>query len=227
MTTNEPSRKPSDKIMDDSSEPSAVTKRNDQNSNLLATKLRLLRRNGDLTLQQLSKRCGISPSALSKIENGQLSPTYEKIAALASGLGVDVGELFSPIAKPAVMGRRSVTRWGAGVHHHTKQYVYEMLHPDFADKRFIPLVTVIKAHEATDFPALLSHEGEEMIFVISGKVTLHSDCYSPLELEVGDSCYFDSTMGHACVSSCDGDATVLWVTSRESLSNAIKKRESI
>lgn len=186
-------------------------------TSVLAAKLRMLRRNADLTLQQLSQRCGISASALSKIENGQLSPTYEKIAALASGLNIEVGELFSQPAKASMSGRRSVTRRGQGVAHHTDQYNYEILHPDMTDKRFIPLVTTIRAHDRAEFPQLLSHDGEELVYVLTGEVILHTDGYAPLRLGVGDSCYFDSTMGHACVSGTAEDATVLWISSHAEL----------
>lgn len=186
-------------------------------SSVLAGKLRMLRRKADLTLQQLSQRCGISASALSKIENGQLSPTYEKIAALASGLNIEVGELFSPAAKTSMSGRRSVTRRGQGIAHRTDQYNYEILHPDMADKRFIPLVTTIRAHDRSEFPQLLSHDGEELLYVLTGEVILHTDGYAPLHLGAGDSCYFDSTMGHACVSGTAEDATVLWISSHAEL----------
>lgn len=186
-------------------------------SSVLAGKLRWLRRNAEMTLQQLSKRCGISVSTLSKIENGQLSPTYEKIAALALGLGVEVGELFSPTTKTSGLGRRSVTRRNQGVAHDTDQYTYEILHADLADKRFVPLVTTIRAHDRAEFPQLLSHDGEELLYVLSGEVILHTEGYAPLQLGPGDSCYFDSTMGHACVSGTAEDATVLWISSHVNL----------
>ena len=194
-------------------DPSASTPHPDATTGMLATKLRLLRRNADLTLQQLGQRSGISVSPLSKIEHGQLSPTYEKIAALARGLEVDVGELFSPVQPPVLRARRSVTRAHEGLVHRTPQYVYELLHTDLADKRFIPLLTTLKAHERTAFPQLLSHDGEEMLYVLRGKVLIHTDSYVPLELSAGDSCYFDSAMGHACLSSGGEDAQVLWVCS--------------
>lgn len=189
-------------------------------ADMLATKMRLLRRNADLTLQQLSQRCGISVSTLSKIEHSQLSPTYEKIAALARGLGVDVGELFSPAQQPALRARRSITRKGEGMQHHTPQYAYALLHADLAEKRFVPLLTTIKAHERSAFPRLLSHDGEEMVYVLQGKVSILTDCYAPLELAAGDSCYFDSAMGHACISGGDEDAQVLWVCSHTSIKPA-------
>jgi hypothetical protein len=44
------------------------------------------------------------------------------------------------------------------------------------------------------------------------ELALRFDHYQPMELGVGDACYFDSTMGHACVAG-DEDARVLWVCS--------------
>lgn len=193
--------------------PSPDTGTPEISTNTLAAKLRLLRRTAGLTLQQLSDRCGISLSALSKIENGQLSPTYEKIAALAAGLRVDVGELFSPVATVSPIARRSVVRGSEGVAHSTDQYLYKILHTDLADKRFIPLVTTIKARDRKEFPQLLSHAGEEFIYVLQGEISLYTEGYEPLRLAPGDACYFDSRMGHACTSESDEDATVLWVSS--------------
>lgn len=184
--------------------------------NLLSRKLRRLRREAQLTLQQLSGRCGISVSTLSKIEKGQLSPTYEKIAALAQGLDIEVGELFNdePVAAPTA--RRSLTRRGEGIVHATEQYDYEVLCAELAHKQFVPLLATIKARSLKAFPALLRHTGEEFIYVLRGQVTVHTDYYQPMELAAGDSCYFDSTMGHACVAG-EEDAQILWVCSNATL----------
>ncbi|WP_376961906.1 XRE family transcriptional regulator [Azospirillum sp. A26] len=184
---------------------------------MLAPTLKRLRAASRLTLQQLSERSGVSISTLSKIENGQLSPTYEKIAALASGLGVEVGELFGQNPKPTPLGRRSVTRAGDGAVHETDQYRYEAVNADLPGKRFVPLVTTIKARSIQQFGELSRHDGEEFIYVLDGEVTVHSDYYTPLTLSKGDSCYFDSAMGHACISGGEEEARVLWVCSHSSL----------
>ena len=183
---------------------------------VLARKVRRLRHEADLTLQQLGKRCGISVSALSKIEKGQLSPTYEKIAALARGLNIQVGELFNDDAQAAPSGRLTVTRRGAGVQHETPQYGYEVLCTELARKQFVPLLTTVKAKSIKQFPALLQHEGEEFIFVLEGQLTVYTQFYQPVELQAGDSCYFDSSMGHALVAG-EADAKILWVCSNVTL----------
>jgi transcriptional regulator with XRE-family HTH domain len=167
-----------------------------------------------LTLQELSLKSGLAFSTISKVEKSQISPSYENILRLADGLNVDVTKLFSDMSVSMTTGRRTVTRAGQGVAHATPQYDYEMLCTDIAQKHFVPLLTRLRAHDVAEFPVLLSHQGEEFLYVLSGTVEIHTDQYLPLRLEKGDSCYFDSTMGHACVSAGPEEATILWVCSR-------------
>lgn len=179
----------------------------------LGDRVHALRSAGQLTLAQLASRSGLAPSSLSKIENGKMSPTYETIVRLAQGLEVDVADLFTDIRKAAPLGRRSITRRGEGALHETRAYAYAMLHADLSRKRFIPLVTTIHARSLEDFHAPPAHRGEEMIYVISGRVQLFLEHYEPIVLAAGDSCYFDSAMAHACISVSKADARVMWVCS--------------
>jgi uncharacterized cupin superfamily protein len=72
----------------------------------------------------------------------------------------------------------------------------------------------LRAHSVDAFPELLRHQGEEFVYVLEGQVTLYSDFYEPFVLNLGDSCYFDSHMGHVLVSSGAADARILWVCSK-------------
>jgi transcriptional regulator with XRE-family HTH domain len=175
--------------------------------------VRELRRRANTTLQQIAERSGLSASTLSKIENGQLSPTYETLLRLAHGLRVDIAQLFSPESSTS-SGRRSVTRRGQGHLHTAPPYEYEMLCADLFRKQFTPLIARITARDIADFPEWPCHEGEEFIYVLSGEIELHTQHYEPTRLRQGDSCYFDSTMRHACICVGRGDATVLWIASR-------------
>ncbi|BCM86730.1 helix-turn-helix domain-containing protein [Methylobacterium indicum] len=179
-----------------------------------AARVKALRQARDLTMHEVAQAAGLAPSTISKIEQGRLSPTYENILKLAAGLQVDVAELFGDSSSPMSFGRRSVTRAGAGARLSTAQYDYEMLCPDLAKKIFTPLLTTIKARSSKEFPGYIQHAGEEFIYVISGTVELKTDTYQPLVLEQGDCCYFDSMMGHLCVSTGDKEAVVLWVCSQ-------------
>jgi len=179
----------------------------------LAATLRRLRQEAGLNLNELAQRSDLAASTLSKIENAQMSPTYETILSLASGLGVDVTELFAHKPSAPVSGRRTVTRKGEGATLKTGPYEYELLCADIARKKLVPLLTRINAHSIKEFNTLVTHPGEEFIYVLEGTVVLHTDLYAPTELKAGDSCYFDSLMGHALVSSSDEPASILWVCS--------------
>ena len=193
--------------------PSTHTDLPAENSSLfLARQVHALRKKAGLTLQQLSRKSDVSVSTLSQIEKGQLSPTYEKIVSLARGLDVPIAALFHEESAHTPNGRLAVTRAGSARTHSTKQYDYQALCADLSNKRFVPLLTRIKARSLREFPALLQHEGEEFIYVLAGQITVHTDFYQPIVLNCGDACYFDSTMGHACVAG-EEDAQVLWVSS--------------
>lgn len=169
-----------------------------------------------LTMQALAEQSGLAPSTISKVEQGQLSPTYENILRLAGGLQIDVAKLFDAKSSRMTYGRRSVTRAGEGARLNSQQYDYEMLCSDLSNKQFIPLLTTIKARSFSEFPGYIQHAGEEFFFVLSGEVELRTDAYAPMRLREGDSCYFDSTMGHACFSTGDAEATILWICSQVS-----------
>jgi transcriptional regulator with XRE-family HTH domain len=189
----------------------------------LGRHVRALRAKAGMTLKDLSERSEISISALSKLENGQLSPTYESIIRLAHGLDTDIAGLFSDDAAPAVTGRRSITRHGEGIRCETATYDYEMLCTDLARKQMVPLIARVKARELQTFGPLIAHEGEEVLYVLTGKIVLHTEYYEPRLLEPGDCAYFDSTMRHGCVAYGVDDAVLFWVCSSRSVDQLVRR----
>lgn len=179
--------------------------------NNLGSKLKRLRSERDLTLEELGQRASVSRSALSKIENGQVSPTYDILQKISRGLNIDLVELFDARKQTAPAGRRSVTRAGGGLSHLTATYAFELLATELARKKILPFKSKILARSLDEFGGWVRHEGEEFLFVLSGQVQVFTEHYSPAVLDVGDSIYFDSEMGHACVSLSEEPAEVIWV----------------
>jgi DNA-binding XRE family transcriptional regulator len=56
----------------------------------LGARVRELRKARDWTLEQAARQAGLARSTLSKIENGQMSPTYDALKKLAVGLEISV-----------------------------------------------------------------------------------------------------------------------------------------
>lgn len=183
----------------------------------LGKRVKELRLSQNLTLEQASQLTGLARSTLSKIENEQISPTFAAVSKLAKGLGIALPQLFSqpkqePAKRVSSSGRRDITRLGEGKFHPTPTYEHELLATQLSNKKMVPFKTSVKARAWEDYSDWVRHEGEEFLYVISGSITLFTEFYEPIELQQGDSAYYDCEMGHALVSTSESDAEVLWVT---------------
>lgn len=184
----------------------------------LGDRLRATRNRLGLTLAEAAELTGTGTSTLSKIENGQMSPTYDILQKIVHGLKIDLVDLFDDRQHSLPTGRRSITRAGGGSLHVTGKYTYEALATELTHKRFFPLKATITARNDSEAfqgePTTGGgHAGEEFVFVLSGAVELHTEYYAPARLEKGDSVYFDSGMRHALISVSEEDAEVLWIAS--------------
>ena len=178
----------------------------------LGTRVKQFRVEQGMTQTELAEKGGLSHSALSKIESGQLSPTFQTLLRIVRGLGVDMSRLLTASGPAVMRTRRAVTRSGQGQRYETRPYVYETLADELVNKRMIPLVAEIKAGSIESFGPMFAHPGEEVLYVLSGEIELHTEGYAPVRLGVGDCAYFDSAMRHACISLTEADARVLWVS---------------
>ena len=179
----------------------------------LGHRVRELRKAKGWTLDQAATQAGLARSTLSKIENGQMSPTYAAVRKLAEGLKISVPQLFTPAAKPQVSGRMAVTKSGLGQAHITTTYEHELLAGGLSRKQMLPYRATIRARSMDDFEGWVRHDGEEFLFVLTGVIRLYTEFYEPVDLRRGDSAYYDATMGHDVISLSDEAATILWVTS--------------
>ena len=179
----------------------------------LGGRVRDLRKGRGWTLEQAAKQAGLARSTLSKIENGQMSPTYEALKKLAVGLQISVPQLFTPPVRDQISGRMSVTKAGEGTHHATATYEHELLGDALSKKQMLPYRARIRARSIDEFDGWVRHDGEEFMYVLTGVIRLYTEFYEPIEMRRGDSTYYDATMGHNVISVSDEDATILWVTS--------------
>lgn len=179
----------------------------------LGARVRELRKARDWTLEQAANQAGLARSTLSKIENGQMSPTYDALKKLAVGLEISVPQLFTPSSKEQVNGRMAVTKIDEATKQMTTTYEHDLLANSLTAKKMLPYRTRVHARKMEDFDGWVRHDGEEFLYVLTGRVTLYTEFYEPVELSRGDSAYYDAAMGHNVVSTSAEDANILWVTS--------------
>jgi transcriptional regulator with XRE-family HTH domain len=188
----------------------------------LGSLIGLMRERNGWTLRQMSDKVGIPLSTLAKVEAGKLSLTYGKLQQFTSRLGLTLAEFLAQADTPAVgtappvfTARRSITGAGNSIQVSTPNYDYEYLCADLREKRMVPIVTRIRAHDIKEFGELLRHQGEEFIFVLEGTIEVHLQFYTSVTLSAGQGIYLDSSMGHAYTAKDCESALVMAVCSSE------------
>ena len=168
-------------------------------------KIRTLREQKGLSLQETAERTGYSSALLSQIENHLISPPLGAMIKLAKALEVKVGAFFGEDPRePFTIVRkneRKMTSRFASKEGVSYGYSYESLGFDKKDRHMEPfLVTLEPAMIKSE--KLSSHEGEEFIFILEGEMEAilgdHKDILYP-----GDCIYYDSSIPHKV--QCHGE----------------------
>jgi transcriptional regulator with XRE-family HTH domain len=180
--------------------------------NQIGMRLKEIRRTLDQTLAQVSKSTGVSISNLSKIENSQISPSFDIMKRICDGLGVPIEDFVRPGTKSVVSGRKTTTRRDEGDLFTSGQYDYRAHSSELSRKAMVPLEILVRARSVGEFDHWSQHRGEEFVYVLSGAIEVHTEHYAPFRLDRGESAYFDSSMRHVYISVSPENARVLSVS---------------
>lgn len=166
-------------------------------------RIREVRQKSGKTLQALADEAGISVGFLSQVERNKATPSLGTLAALAAALG---GEINWFIATPQPAD--AVTREGERVRFSIadSSLGYERLDTRLPGGTLSSLIIHIPVGYASE---LTSHTGEEMIFVLEGRVrqTLGE---AVILLNPGDSLHFMGDTPHSFANVGPGPAKLLW-----------------
>ena len=172
-------------------------------------RVRQLRRQREMSLQQVALRAELSVGFLSQIERGLSSPSLRDLIRVAGALGSDLGMLFEatgtrPEAEGDIVTRpaeRQEVAFHDGI---TKQ----LLTPQGDASLRLYLMTLEPNGRTGE--ALYSHEGEEAGLVLQGRLLLTVETTDHL-LQEGDSFRFRSDRPHRFSNASGMVTRVLWV----------------
>lgn len=176
----------------------------------LGSRMKAVRLACGYTLETAAQRSGLALSTIHKIENGRVSPSYENLVRIARAYDIGMERLFSADHEAHQTTRMTVTKAGQGRKVRAKNFEYEVLCNALAEKKIVPLVTVVEKRAPLGPEDLESHAGEETLYVLSGQIELIVEHYQPVILEPGDCAYFDSTLKHGLRALGSGEAKVFW-----------------
>jgi transcriptional regulator with XRE-family HTH domain len=175
--------------------------------------VRAFREAQGLTVQQFAERTGFSAALLSQLENRMTSPSLGMLVKIANAFGTTVSSFiggkeereFSIVRKE---DRTTVSRVGLK-EGGKSSYTYESLGAGKAGRKMEPFLVRLQplSEPAT---ARSSHDGEEFLYVLSGRVVVVLGTLSDV-LEEGDSIYYNSTIPHHVHSADEREAFILAV----------------
>lgn len=182
----------------------------------IGVKIKTLRKERKLTLQDVANETGFSPALISQIENNNVSPPIATLSKIARFFDVKMSFFFEEgegTTRYEIVRKnerrvvsRVISKDGTG-----HGYTYETLSYRKKNKKMEPFLLTVneRAREET----LYNHEGEEFLLILSGSAELIIDDERFI-LEAGDAAYFDSTAKHRLLSKDGATVQVLAVVTR-------------
>lgn len=161
----------------------------------IGRQVRKLRLAKNLTALDLSKAASVSLAMISKIENGQTSPSLTTLQRLADGLSTSVTSLFSQYEKHRDV---SFVRSGEGVEIERRGtragHQYRLLgHGVRTEVDVEPYLVTL--NDTSDVFPWFQHGGVEFIYMLEGEMDYrHGD--RVFDLTPGDSLFFDPQSAH-------------------------------
>jgi transcriptional regulator with XRE-family HTH domain len=191
-------------------------------------RLRAYREQRGLSLRELARRLGVSPSAISQIETGKSRPSVSTLYSIVSELGMSLDELFGapkptpPAAPPAAATPSSRPTGQKRAERHVQRADSRAtidLESDVRWERLTPgpdhdldflFVTYDVGGASSEGNRSIRHSGHEYGLILSGtlEVTVGFDHYV---LGPGDSISFDSTVPHHLTNRGDEPVRGVWV----------------
>jgi len=160
----------------------------------IGKKIKALRNEKGITLEQLAKQTGFSKGYLSKVEKSKKAPPVSTLGNIARAFNVTISSLLgeeSPRASLCLVrkGERPlIARDGTAF-----GYSYEAMAYNYPNKIMEPFILTLPLGRKKK--TLYQHEGEEILFVIQGSMKfIHGT--EEYVVNEGDCVYFDASIPH-------------------------------
>jgi len=184
-----------------------------KSNNSIGEKISMLRKLKKIQPHDLATRAGLSVGQLDHIESGVSIPSLGVLIRISRALGIRIGTLLDDTVKegPAIVRAKDWhLAYSFSTHEDkTREHLnFYSLAPNKAGRHMEPFIVDILPGENKRLPKS-SHEGEEFIFVMEGRVRIFYGT-DVIELDKGDSIYLDSIVEHL-VTTPGPEARILGV----------------
>jgi transcriptional regulator with XRE-family HTH domain len=169
----------------------------------LGWKIRRLRQERRMTLQDLAEATGLSKPLLSQIENEQVIPPLATLLRISKAFKINLHTFFQ---EEGTTGKCLLVRAGESRKMQRRRpedggmmpYAYHSLAFGKKNRSMEPFLVEFEARKWTD-EVMVSHEGEEFLFLLEGELEFHYG-NQVITLFPGDSVYYESSEPHGYVA---------------------------
>jgi len=168
----------------------------------LGEKIRKLRQERRLTLQEVADLTGLSKPLLSQIENDQVTPPLATLLKISKGLRVGIHFFFEDEGDRRkfvlIRGEEGALSQRRPKSDAPQGYRYRSLAPGLRHKQIEPFLVEFELKEWDD-SHFYNHEGEEFLYILDGELEFHYGD-EVMRLLPGDSIFYDSATPHGYLS---------------------------
>jgi transcriptional regulator with XRE-family HTH domain len=169
----------------------------------IGKKVEKYRKAKGLSSRELAKIAQITPSMLSQIERGLANPSIQTLKVIAKSLDVPTFSFLLEETNTEDLVVRSKERKKMIV----DNLSYELLSPNFSGTLATAIMKVPPNTSSSE--KLLEHKGEEVAFVLEGKIKVYIDEEQYI-LETGDSVKIPAFMKHKWENIFNENAVILF-----------------
>lgn len=185
---------------------SAAAKIVDRTLRQAGERIRQVRIQRGMTLVELGRSVGLTPSMLSMVERGVANPSVGTLFAVTSVLGVSMGNLFDggAIVSTSPVVRRAdqpVVTTNKGVQRRILMRD-NTLEVEFAENTYEP--------DTSSAEVPIKHRGHEFGIILSGELEVRVG-KEVVRLQAGDAIHFDSSRPHRFVNTGTKVTRTIWV----------------
>jgi transcriptional regulator with XRE-family HTH domain len=176
----------------------------------LGERIKALRMERELQQRQLAEKAGLTPSMVSQIESGRLTPSLNTLGKIAKALSVPIASLFD--GEPAGRIQISRQREYPAVSFDGSSERWAVLGAGLFQGKIRAVVSTLggKARGVATDKVVIQPGQMKLFYVLEGQVSLHYNGEKHA-LETGDSALLDGSAPHWWENLGSKKARALWV----------------
>ena len=170
----------------------------------IGKKLKELRQQNDLTLDDLASRSELTKGFLSQVERNLTTPSIATLADILESLGPYLSDVFHEEEETQIVFSKQDF-----FEDEQEDYTIEWVIPNAQKNEMEPILLTLHPHKKSH--ELSAHHGEEFGYVLKGNVTLVRG-NKKYKLKAQETFYLDGRESHYLYNHGSSEAKVLWIT---------------